>query len=244
MNKTIWIFWTPTWDAGPEIARDSLSSWQDCNQDWTIRPLDAESAISVFQGDAHDVLKRDDLPAAAYSDILRVELLAKFGGVWVDATTICGNPLDDWLVHTVGSTGYFSFSRPGPDRMIASWFMYAEADSFIITMLRDAVRTYWRDRTEFHNYFWLHGLFEDLYEAHPEFKARWDSQPDVSAQFMFHFGPNNPHMQKPPTQEHLEALKNGDYNVFKLTHKANPTPPEGSLFEILRNHRPPGVVRQ
>lgn len=48
------------------------------------------------------------IPPAAESDILRLYLLKKYGGVWVDATNLCRRPLDAWLP-SAACEGFFAF---------------------------------------------------------------------------------------------------------------------------------------
>ena len=60
----------------------------------------SESDLQVF-GDSL-------IPPAAESDLLRLYLLNKYGGVWVDSTNLCRRPLNDWLP-SAASQGFFAF---------------------------------------------------------------------------------------------------------------------------------------
>ena len=60
----------------------------------------SESDLQVF-GDSL-------IPPAAESDLLRLYLLNKYGGVWVDSTNLCRRPLDDWLP-SAARQGFFAF---------------------------------------------------------------------------------------------------------------------------------------
>ena len=86
-------------------------------------------------------------PREALSDLVRLELLHRYGGVWGDATTVCAKPLDGWL-NQYARHGFFAFDRPGPDRMISTWFLAAHKGSYIVERWRDAAARYWRDRIE------------------------------------------------------------------------------------------------
>lgn len=238
-TKNIWLFWSQGWEEAPRVAQAARASWQDNNPGWSCRTLTRATALEAFGPQLPPTLARHDLPLEAYSDVLRIELLARFGGVWADATTICAKPLDAWLPEHGTQRGFFAFNRPGPDRMIASWFLYAAVGSHMIMQLRDAVRAYWENRQERDNYFWLHNLFAELYEADPEFRAHWDTPPHITARQPFHFGPNAPRLDLPPTTADCELLKNNTWPVFKLTHKRDETrQTDACLFDILCAHRP------
>jgi len=243
-NQTIWMLWLQGWASAPELAQSARQSWQKCNPGWTVQALDAQSAIRAFGDSPPETLLRSDLPRETYSDVLRVELLARFGGVWADATTICGKPLDDWLPLHEAPRGYFAFSRPGPDRIIASWFMSAKVGDYLITRLRDAVRAYWHGRTERDDYFWLHGIFEQLDLTDPEFARLWALGPHIPARQRFHFAPGAPRLTQSPTAADLSALDSGEWPVFKLTNKHQGPFPEGSLFHHLCHYQPNGIAPQ
>jgi hypothetical protein len=76
------------------------------------------------------------------SDMLRLDLLANHGGVWVDATCFCVQPLDEWLFSKMES-GFFAFDRPGRDRIMSSWFLAAEPGNYLISKMFIFMRSYW-----------------------------------------------------------------------------------------------------
>lgn len=74
---------------------------------------------------------------ALLTDVLRLRVLRDFGGIWVDATTFAMQPLSQWLPHS----SFFAFRNPGPDRMLASWFLASEpADYIVVTLYETLVR--------------------------------------------------------------------------------------------------------
>lgn len=166
--------------------------------------------------------------AEALSDQIRLELLHRYGGVWADATTICAKPLDEWLPAAMPE-GFFAFARPGPDRMISTWFLAAEKGAYLVEAWREASWTYWSDRLERDSYFWVHQLFSSLYESDPSFRELWDRTPQVSAVHRFHFGPNSPDLVAAAPDDIEDALAAPPMPVFKLTHKLELVPDTSSL---------------
>ena len=53
----------------------------------------------------------------ALSEIIRIELLKTYGGLWIDATTFCNKPLDRWLPEYIDH-GFFAFELQN-DRLLS-----------------------------------------------------------------------------------------------------------------------------
>ncbi len=73
---------------------------------------------------------------------IRINLLAKYGVVWADATCYCCKPLDDWLDNYVAS-GFFAFRNPGNDKPISSWFLASAKNCKLILKYCKTVNNFW-----------------------------------------------------------------------------------------------------
>lgn len=176
---------------------------------------------------------REEVPAL--SDRIRIALLRQHGGVWADATAMCARPLDEWLPDRL-STGFFAFERPGPFRMLASWFLAAAPDNFIVQRWREACIQYWDGRARCDgDYFWFHEAFEALYATDPAFKDEWDATPKLPGDHLFHFKPDSSAalLTRPITEEYVAALRSPPQPVFKLTNKLLGEIAPNSLLEHL-----------
>ena len=123
--RTIWALWLQGWEEAPEIVRACRATWESLNPGWSFRPLTRASLSALLGPDAlRCVSGARELPPEALSDVVRIALLKRYGGVWADSTTYCLRPLDAWLPGATTS-GFFAFAKPGPDRMISSWFLAA-----------------------------------------------------------------------------------------------------------------------
>lgn len=217
LPKIIWMLWIQGWQEAPEVAQASWQSWQRFNPDWRIHTLSLSDLTNFLPTATLEQLKAGSMPPEAASDIVRLELLHRYGGVWADATTICTRSLDDWLPARMTS-GFFAFDRPGPDRLLSTWFLAAEAGSYIVERWRAAAIDYWHGRSERDNYFWVHNLFADCCRIDPNFSAAWESTPKYSADHAYHFGPHNPTLLEPPALAYREDVAPSE-PVMKLTHR-------------------------
>eukprot|EP01120_Amphizonella_sp_Union-15-10_P013200 TRINITY_DN6099_c0_g1_i4.p1 TRINITY_DN6099_c0_g1~~TRINITY_DN6099_c0_g1_i4.p1 ORF type:complete len:456 (-),score=49.15 TRINITY_DN6099_c0_g1_i4:47-1414(-) len=97
---------------GPRSAPEySLQTCRDMHPDWEYRFWNDTTARSLFPLDAQQTFD-GHFSLNGKGDILRWEILKRFGGVWVDADVFCFRPLDQLLenpdrnflaVSTVGS---------------------------------------------------------------------------------------------------------------------------------------------
>lgn len=230
--RVIWMLWLQGWDQAPSVAKASLASWTAQNPGWRIHALDRSGLARFLPANVLDPILSAPIPPEALSDRIRLELLHRYGGVWADATTLCARPLDDWLADAMPH-GFFAFDRPGPDRMLASWFLAAEKGSLIIARWREAALRYWQGRTERSDYFWLHQLFAAMYGTDEGARSLWDATPKITAAHPLHFAPGDPRLQEPPTAAMRSALGPGRVSVVKLTHKCAARCSEGSTFAWL-----------
>ena len=118
-TKTVWMYWHQGWDDAPPIVQACRNSWERLNPGYEVRALDRHSMFEHVDLPAGVGPDRDDLTLTKLSNVIRLRLLARHGGVWADATVLCAWPLDDWLPHRLGE-GFFAFKEPGPGRMLST----------------------------------------------------------------------------------------------------------------------------
>jgi hypothetical protein len=220
--KIIWSLWLQNWDLAPDLVRACTASWSRLNPEWEVRRLTRAHVDQLFSNAALSAhLLAPDIPPEVLSDVVRLELLARYGGVWTDATTYCLAPLDEWLGSAVAS-GFFAFDRPGADRMLSTWFLAAVAPSPVILRWRELSQAYWAGRTERDAYFWLHYLFGKAYETDDEVRHIWDSTPKISADGPHSFQPYQETLFGPATDMARSIVETGPFPMLKLTHKLRP----------------------
>lgn len=223
MKKRIWILWHQGWDKAPDVCKTCLASWEYHNPDWEIVTLDSVTAKDWVNIDSK-------LPGLitnyiSYSDILRLFLLNTYGGVWVDATTFCNKPLDEWA-----PDGTFLFHRTG--QLIASWFVKAEVGSYIIDKWYEAMLEYWQRRMQSGETWsldkqWVHRLFKQCYKRDLEFAMQFDKMEKINCDIDPDSRGNGPHFFTPFSKYFYEPLDDETKAVidskrdplYKLTYK-------------------------
>jgi hypothetical protein len=181
-NKTIWLLWLQGWDKAPWLVQQVRESWENYNPDWTIQLVD-ENNLKDFVTDI-DYVYRESISPQAKSDIIRLALLRKHGGVWADATLLCMQPLDKWVPDAIRPAGFWMYHGKGGGTMSrrdgpACWFIVSIKDSYIIKKWKTACDMYWIERKSADKYYWIDNLFKDLYETDHTFKVKWNAVPYV-----------------------------------------------------------------
>ncbi|WAC60331.1 capsular polysaccharide synthesis protein [Brevundimonas sp. SL130] len=218
MRKIIWTCWFQGLEEAPDLVRACVSSWRQRNPGWDLRCLDAGTIGKYVDLAEYVDLSRQRITAASLSDILRILLLHEYGGVWVDATTFCNTPLDEWISPAI-QTGFFAFARPGEDRELASWFIAARPGNRLLAAWAARALAYWRDRASTQDYFWLHHQFGELIASDSQAFADWHATPRIGAD-----GPHSV-QQAGFSSEFSSVQDEVDWSapVFKLTYRYNQT---------------------
>ena len=235
-SKQIFILWFQGFENAPLIVKKCLFSWKLKNPNWKIIELDNNNLSKYINFDKEIInFKNKKIEYPALSDIIRLTLLNKYGGVWVDATTFCNKPLDDWI-NKYNKFGFWCFNKPGPDRLISSWFIFSKKNNYIIIKWYLEMINYWNTNDKIDNYFWVHYLFNKLYNNDEKFKKIWNNVNKLSAgksEGPHYFIPYNISYNNPMTNESKEHIDKIKTPLYKLNYKMNIT--NGSAISYLLN---------
>ena len=181
LPKIVWILWFQGWDKAPWLSQKCAESWKKLNPGWDVRLIDENNCPVPIYGDT----------AQARSDVVRLELLAKYGGIWADSTMLCMQPLDSWVWKDIEHAGIWMYHGMNPNALVkdqseytpcegpASWFIVAKTGNVMINKWVTACRKYWKGRSQNDNYFWMDRLWYELYENDNEFKRMWSKVPKI-----------------------------------------------------------------
>lgn len=137
--KVIWTYWSTT--PAPDFIKACLENWRRFAPDHEIRLLDRDSAFSWLPALRADF---DALPAYRQADWLRVQLLARHGGIWMDASILLARDLD-WLHQqqarrAASFVGFFidRFTNRLDQPIVENWLMAAAPGCPFTQALGDA----------------------------------------------------------------------------------------------------------
>lgn len=142
LNKTLWVYWDKGFEAAPEVVKVAVESWQALNPEYELVFLDEQKVQTYYDFKSLFYNLTLDAGIAHKSDFIRTYLLARFGGIWVDSTTFCCQPLALWLNDEIQDNGFFVFKQKADrkDRQIKNWFIVAsKGNPIMVDMLKQLV---------------------------------------------------------------------------------------------------------
>jgi hypothetical protein len=114
-SKTIWIFWA---QGEAHLAAQKqgkygnclvtcVQKWRDLNPKWTVELVDDARAKELSVSYAR-FFNKGAIGQALLSDVLRLDLLNRYGGVWADVSVCPVAPLDDYIEEKLAPAGFYS----------------------------------------------------------------------------------------------------------------------------------------
>lgn len=172
--KTIWVYWHCELDEAPEVVRMGFQSWVDMNPGWTVTFL-TESNLETF---IEPPLASRPRKIQWRADVIRLALLARYGGVWVDITSFCTKPLDHWLP-LVMESGFFAFPDSYPGRLVNNAFLAAVPGEYLTSKWSRLMYRYFGKNGKLLHYFWCMHLFEFIVLTDRRARGIWKRTPKI-----------------------------------------------------------------
>jgi hypothetical protein len=231
MDKKIFLLWLQGWENARYLQKQVAESWEINNPEWEIHYIDMNNIKNYVDDIDYLFDKNKQITFQAASDIIRLSLLNKYGGVWADATMLCMQPLDNWVFEAVEPGGIWMYHGLGgglPKEIgPASWFIISKKKDYIISKWKEACDYYWYNNNTANDYFWMDGLFKRLLFDDEIFKHKWLKVPYIyceldgqSATLATHKIENDtPHIKKLLEEAPPYALKLQDYWNFMFPDK-------------------------
>ena len=168
----IWILWLDGIEKAPGIVQTCCRSVQECFPDRQIHILTQDNYREYVSFPAFIQEKIDcgQITRTHMSDLLRLELLIRYGGTWLDATVFCSSPkVPDYMLDS--DLFLFQDLKPGLDghsQRISSWMITACTNHPILRLTRALLYAYWKKNTAMDDYFLFHDFFELAIESYPQ----------------------------------------------------------------------------
>jgi hypothetical protein len=178
LNKQIFILWLQGWDNAPWLQKQAAKSWEINNPEWKVEYIDFNNLKDYVSDIDYIYDETKNITPQAKSDIIRLSLLKKYGGIWADATLLCMQPLDNWIEDALEPYGFWMYRGGGGGQMsnkegCAAWFIISEKDNYLITEWKNKCDEYWNNHDTPHIYYWVDSLFKEKFETDEKFKTEW-----------------------------------------------------------------------
>lgn len=185
LQNRIWVCWWQGLEQAPEIVKACLASVQRNAGGREVTLITEENYRQyVHLPDwLEEKYRTGIISRTHFSDVLRLSLLAAYGGLWLDATVFCAGALEECFASPV-----WSVKRPGYGHISAgcggfvTGTMQCRYDQrWIFAVFRDFLVQYWR-RTDLLVDYLLQDYLIDLVQRHqPRIRAAFEQIPPNQA---------------------------------------------------------------
>lgn len=172
-NK-VWVCWFQGMDSAPKLVQRCYASLQENLTDRQIVLITKENMAQYVQFPDY-ILKKWEagiITNTHMTDLLRLELLIRHGGMWVDATVLCTRPEAQIPEYYFQSELFFYQSlKPGRDghsHLCSSWLMSACTNNRVLMATQHLCYAYWRNENKMLDYFLLHDFLSICLEHYPQ----------------------------------------------------------------------------
>lgn len=206
--KVIWWCWLQGLNEAPQIVKACYASLvqefksskvqegQGISGVYEIKVIDAENWKDYVELPDYIVKKweKKQIPPALFSDLLRLELLIKYGGTWIDSTVLCtgfnGSKVQEFKKYLDADLFLFQYTKEESVPVsISNWFITACRNNEVLRVLREILYAYWRDYDCVLDYYIFHLFFAMISKEYPKQMAAMPyAQSQRSLVLLHHWG--------------------------------------------------------
>lgn len=163
-SDNIYWCWFQGFDNAPDLYKATFNSIKkNCvNHNIIIINETNFNKYIKFPSFILEKFKRKIFTRTHLSDLLRLELLIKYGGTWIDASVLMSKYDQRFF-----NKDLFFFKAVNCKIISgSSWFLTSEKASPVLKSTRDLIYEYWRKENYLCNYFLFHLLFKISYQKY------------------------------------------------------------------------------
>ena len=168
----VWVCWFQGMEHAPKMVQYCFESLKSNLRDKRIILITEDNYKEYVQFPTYILEKYEKgcFSKTHLSDLLRLELLIKYGGTWIDATVWCSSPIyPDYLFDS--DLFMFQNLKPGLDGQctaVSSWFITSCSNNQMLMLERALLYEYWKENTKIVHYYLFHMFFQMVIEAYPD----------------------------------------------------------------------------
>lgn len=239
----IWVFWYQGRESMPDIVKTTFNSILEHSNSHSVILIERSNIDQYI--DIPKVIwekvQSGEITLAAYSDIIRASLLAKYGGLWIDATVLVTKPIPE----DVFRRSFFTIKNPEnkSDSLFyisvahlrwTTYVMGGSANNPLFSFLRDELIKYNSREQALIDYLLIDYFMELGYEQFEEIRQEIDDLPFTNLykeELVHRLGATFPDLG-------TRQLLDSETYMFKLTYKIQKLQlrNEQTNLDLLNNH--------
>jgi len=198
-ERTIWGYWAQGAEQMPVFFQLCVDTWRHHNPNWDVRVLNLDN-VGEFLSEAELPNRFTQMFShQTASDAVRLALLSRYGGVWLDVNVLLRTSLDKlcWDDISSGESSAAAFFHPsygtkelGGEDFVESWFLATRANNPFFMRWRDLFRELFYNRLDV-KALCEHPLYQGLNlsgfdRLNREFQASFDFKEYLAIHVMCH----------------------------------------------------------
>lgn len=181
-DAPIWVCWWTGEETAPPLVKRCIQSIRENANGHPVH-LITEGSYKQYLDVPEYILQKAEnkkMCLAHLSDYIRLALLAKYGGLWLDATIYCTQPIPETLFKMPmftckGRTGDANYCS---DYKWTVFCIGGYQGSVIFRMLRSLLEAYWKNNPVAIDYLFLDYTIKMIYSAHAKCRELIDGVPE------------------------------------------------------------------
>ncbi|MBD5554763.1 MAG: hypothetical protein HDQ95_05275 [Roseburia sp.] len=218
----IWFMWWQGIESMPKIIQACYNSVINCSAQYEV--------IFIWEGNIDDYIKipntikekhkKNIISNTALSDYIRISLLKKEGGLWLDASIYCMKKIQN-----VEKYRFLTGKKRGGRKWTTFFLGVNETNNEMFTLLKYYLEKYWHDENVLIDYFFTDRCIEYLYENNSDIKEMIDSVEENNKEIFKLLTL----LSEPYDERYMELLRDG--NLFqKISQKKD--------YRLYKNGKP------
>lgn len=176
-SNKIWWCWLQGEDKAPDLCKACLDSLRYHLKNKEIIVITEKNMWDYVEFPEHIKVKYNKglISRTHFSDLLRLELLIRHGGTWIDSSVFC--TAEDNNIFDSNLYVYQNFMRGDEAIVASSWLISSEKNNPILCTTRDLLYKYWKKNDYLIHYYLFHFFFKMATE---KYKLEWQKMPRYS----------------------------------------------------------------
>jgi hypothetical protein len=217
-KEPIWVFWYQGENNMPDIVKLCYKSICNNSNSHPVNLLTKDN-LANFVELPDFILEKVEKGFISYthlSDIIRMNLLYLYGGLWMDCTLFINSPIETENFNSLFHSIKIEPEVKGTisDFRWATFYLYAQKKSMAFGVFKNLIFSYWKENDRSIEYFLIDYFFDLLYRKNQEFRRVIDTMPYSNPNLYLLFQKINK-----PYDDFFSQRNDLNTTIFKLNHR-------------------------
>ena len=172
LKNCVFTMWWQGLEDAPDVVKACIASLKKLNRQVIVLTKDNIREYVHLPDYIWGKHEKGMICQAHLSDIVRVYLLAMYGGTWADSTVYIAAPVPEYMTEE-----YFVFKQSPQlreTRRYANWWISAPSGHEMIVRQLAALLVYWKNEDVAYHYYIFHILWKKILDEHKELQKITD----------------------------------------------------------------------